>query len=1059
MHKPSRFNLGRLRLRAKIGLSFGVLMALMAFNALTGGVAAHAILGQVDRQRSVERSISDMDQVRLAISQHVNTPSRQRAEHVFAQLAKTRQQIDQANANLEGQPLAALLPLVEDLRRQFQQHVLETDQKAALQSHVAALGRQMVRQLSEARDHPQAMGMHATLDVLLSEIVLVSAGLQTGSPSSLPLPHVESMATTRAKLARLQARVTATSQRDDLNRLVFRVLRDATDYSASLEKLQAFEEGNARTELSLAAMSDAMEQHTHAVNGAVTQQIQRRIQTAQVWMAVLFFASLVCALGLIRVLTREILRPIQALAAVAQQVGAGNLDARAAEGARDEIGALSNAFNRMTQSLKSSLDGLEQRVAERTHALAARELVVRQVLDAAPIAIFLVDMSGRITQANAHTAELFGREPDALLGMEYVALVDPNEVELRRAKMLALMNGDIAIVDLDRRFVRANGEGFWAHLTGKLLCDADGKRLGLVGAIADISQRKLAEEKLQLAASVFTHAREGIMITDAAGTIVDVNDTFTRITGYGRTEVIGQNPRILKSSRQSADFYTAMWEQLGQCGHWTAEYWNRRKGGDEYAEMQTISAVHDEAGRVQHYVALFSDITAQKEHQRQLEQVAHYDPLTNLPNRVLLADRLQQGMRQAQRRQGALAVVYLDLDGFKAVNDTHGHDAGDAVLVTLAQRMRDALRESDTLARLGGDEFVAVLIDLTALIDCVPLLSRLLGAASSPVQVPTAEGPVVVQVSASVGVTMYPQDDADADLLLRHADQAMYTAKQQGKNQYHVFDLAHDAAIQVERESVVRVRAAMANHEFVLHYQPKVNMQTGRVIGAEALIRWQHPEQGLLPPGAFLPVLEGHALSIELGEWVIRTALAQMQAWQGMGLLLPVSVNIGALQLQSEGFPARLRVLLGECPSVLPASLQLEVLESRALDDMAQVGSAMAACQAIGVSFALDDFGTGYSSLTYLKRLPAKVLKIDQTFVRDILDDPGDLAIVNGVVGLAKAFGRDVIAEGVETRAHGDLLLSVGCENAQGHGIAKPMPATKVPDWVAGWLSGANWLA
>ena len=569
-----------------------------------------------------------------------------------------------------------------------------------------------------------------------------------------------------------------------------------------------------------------------------------------------------------------------------------------------------------------------------------------------------------------------------------------------------------------------------------------------------IEERTRTQSQLELAASVFSHAREGILITDNQGNIVEVNAMFTQITGYSREEAIGRNPRILLSSgRHEKAFFAARAQALQKHGHWVGEVWNRRKNGEDFAEMLTVSVVRDPAGAVLNYVALFTDITPLKKHQDELEHIAHYDALTGMPNRVLLADRLQQAMLQSQRRSSALAVAYLDLDGFKPVNDQHGHEVGDQLLVTLSQRMKASLRESDTLARIGGDEFVALLVDIGERRDCELLLSRLLQAAATPVRVDGA----LLQLSASIGVTLYPQDNADADQLVRHADQAMYLAKQAGKNRFHLFDVAQDAAIQSQRESLEHIRVALDRQEFVLYYQPKVNMRTGAIIGAEALIRWQHPERGLLAPAAFLPVIEGQPISIEIGEWVIQTALAQMALWRGAGLDIGVSVNIGALQLQQPGFVARLGTLLAAHPTVPAQSLELEILETSALEDMAQISEVMHACQAIGVRFALDDFGTGYSSLTYLKRLPAELLKIDQSFVRDMQTDPDDLAIVQGVIGLAHAFHREVIAEGVETIAHGTLLLPLGCECAQGYGIARPMPASELPRWVQHWAPDGAW--
>ncbi len=562
-----------------------------------------------------------------------------------------------------------------------------------------------------------------------------------------------------------------------------------------------------------------------------------------------------------------------------------------------------------------------------------------------------------------------------------------------------------------------------------------------------------AESRLQMAASVFTHAREGILITDCQGNIIEANQVFADITGYSREEALGKNPRFLQSGLHDKDFYSALWQSLLQTGNWYGEVWNRRKNGELYAAMMTISAVQDIHGITQNYVNLFTDITPLKEHQRQLEYIAHYDALTGLPNRVLLADRLKQAMARSHRSARSLAVLYLDLDGFKAVNDQHGHDTGDQLLVNISHRLKEVLREGDTLARIGGDEFVVVMVDLERPQDYEAVLNRLLSVAAEPVTL----NQHLLLVSASIGATLYPQDDADADQLLRHADQAMYLAKQAGKNCYHLFDIAKDIAVKTQRESLEHIRIALDRKEFVLHYQPQVNMRTGEIVGAEALVRWQHPERGLLSPAHFLPVIEDHPLSIELGDWVINDALQQIAHWQRLGLLIPVSVNIGALQLQRSEFVTQLAAQLAAHPQVPPAYLQLEIVETSALEDIAEVADIMRRCRDLGVSFAVDDFGTGYSSLTYLKRLPAELLKIDQTFVRDMLDDADDLAIVKGVIGLANAFHRQVIAEGVETVAHGELLIPLGCELAQGYGIARPMPAADLPAWAANWKPAPAW--
>jgi diguanylate cyclase (GGDEF)-like protein/PAS domain S-box-containing protein len=543
------------------------------------------------------------------------------------------------------------------------------------------------------------------------------------------------------------------------------------------------------------------------------------------------------------------------------------------------------------------------------------------------------------------------------------------------------------------------------------------------------------------------------MITDATGTITEVNETFTRITGYTAEEALGENPRILKSGRQSQAFYAEMWHSISTEGHWYGEVWNRRKNGEIYAEILTISAVKNSADLVQHYVSLSTDITQMKAYRGQLKRSVHFDALTNLPNRVLLSDRLNRAMVQCQRSNGSLAVAFIDLDGFKAINDNHGHNIGDELLVILSKRMKEALREEDTLARIGGDKFIAVMVELEKIEDGEPVLQRLLKAAADPVILADTS----MQVSASIGVTLYPQDGADAEQLMGHADQAMYSAKQAGKNRYHLFDTAKNRAVKTQRQSIGDVRSALQRSEFVLHYQPKVNMRTGTVVGVEALIRWHHPVRGILLPLDYLPVIEDHDISLKLGEWVINTALSQRCQWLSSGIAIPISVNISAYQLQQDNFATRLALLLAAHPEVDPRCLELEILETSALSDIGKVSATMEACHKLGVRFAFDDFGTGYSSLTYLKRLPAYLIKIDQSFVRHMLVDADDLAIIEGIVGLAKSFKREVLAEGVETIAHGLALLQLGCELGQGYGIARPMPAAEIPQWISSWQADVSW--
>ncbi|MEX3010464.1 bifunctional diguanylate cyclase/phosphodiesterase [Hoeflea sp. TYP-13] len=637
----------------------------------------------------------------------------------------------------------------------------------------------------------------------------------------------------------------------------------------------------------------------------------------------------------------------------------------------------------------------------------------------------------------------------------WFGFVHPDDLEVCNDLIERNFSCELEHLNCEVRLRHKNGDWLWVRVRGKVVeWSANKKPLRMSGTLYDITEQKQNEASLQLAASVFTSALEGIAITDPSGNIIDANEAFTQITGYARCEVLDQNILDHSSNRNDPAFAKSLWQQLEQTGKWTGEVWKRRKDGDEYVEMLTVSAVCNDKNEVCHYVALCSDITETKNHQRQLEHLAHFDALTGLPNRVLLANRLCKLMNRAQRRGQNLAVAYIDLDGFKAVNDTHGHEAGDNLLITISDRMRKALRKSDTLARLGGDEFVAVLTDLRSVDAARPILDRLLGAATISLD----ESGLSLSVSASIGVTFFPQPEiVEADQLLRQADQAMYHVKLTGKNRHDVFDDEANRAIKGRHEELAEVSRAIEKEEFTLYYQPKVNMRTGAIVGAEALIRWKHPERGLLLPGAFQWALDDHPQSIALGEWVVDSALSQIETWQSAGLDIPISVNIGPRQLRQGDFVSRLRAILSTHPNVDPKCLELEILETDKLENASQVTKNMVACQKMGVGFALDDFGTGYSSLLHLKRLPVTSLKIDRAFVLDMLEDPEDFAIVQGIMGLATAFQIPVIAEGVETPAHGQMLLWLGCELAQGYAIARPMPAEEFPNWASTWHPDPDW--
>ena len=684
-------------------------------------------------------------------------------------------------------------------------------------------------------------------------------------------------------------------------------------------------------------------------------------------------------------------------------------------------------------------DITERKRAE--EALADSEEKLRELYELSPLGIALTDMNGRYVEFNDAFRLISGYGKEELIGLDYWALT-PKKYEAEEAKQLASLSSTGHYGPYEKEYIRKDGSMVPLRLSGVLVTGRDGQKY-IWSIVEDISERKRSEENLRITASVFENTQEGILITDNKNLIIGVNAAFTRITGYAEEDVFGLDPKMLSSGQQDKAYYAEMWQSLNEKGIWRGEIWNRRKSGEALAEMLSISVIRDDARQVKRYVGVFSDITNIKKHEAELSRIAHYDALTGIPNRVLLADRMKQAVAQTTRNNNILAVCYLDLDGFKAVNDSMGHEVGDLVLIALASRIESALRGGDTVARLGGDEFVVLLLGLEKVNECLVTLERLLREIDRPVSVRGA----TLTLSASIGVTFYPDDNEEPDTLMRHADQAMYLAKQSGKNRFHIYDPEKDLRARDQHEFLKSIQRGIEESQFELYYQPKVNLRTKEMVGAEALIRWNHPERGLLYPAEFLRMVENTDLDIEIGVWVIQTALKQLENWRQQGLDIEISINLSAFHLESSSFTEKLKQEIALYPAMSSGTLQIEVLETSALADVNRMNSIIEECRTLGVRFALDDFGTGYSSLTYLSNLPVDVLKVDQSFVRDMLDDQGDLVIVQGIIALAKAFNRQTVAEGIETMDHYRVLLDMGCEVGQGYGIARPMPSDKLKSW------------
>ncbi|RJX32100.1 MAG: EAL domain-containing protein [Oxalobacter sp.] len=579
------------------------------------------------------------------------------------------------------------------------------------------------------------------------------------------------------------------------------------------------------------------------------------------------------------------------------------------------------------------------------------------------------------------------------------------------------------------------------------ILDADGKCYGQTWHFIDITKSKQAERDLLALTVALNRLSDAVYLRNKDYHFVYVNDAACQTMGYSREEFSKMTPIDIDPDLDMNTLKMIGEKHSSTGEHPTFQRRHRTRDGRIFPVEILISII--ELDGEKYSLTVCRDISKRQAYEQELQRAANYDLITGLPNRRLLTDRLEQAIVRSKRNGKMLAVCYMDLDNFKPINDKYGHHIGDQLLSSLTHQLKTILREDDTLARPGGDEFVFLFNELGNAEKISTILDRLLAVVGSQRQLQNH----MVNLSASIGVTLYPNDNVNADTLLRHADQAMYLAKEAGKNCYHFFDPDNDRHAQLHRLNFLLLQKAFENNEFILHYQPKVNLLNGTVVGAEALIRWQHPERGILPPSEFLPYLDNTDLEIQVGEWVIDSVLKQAEIWKAAGLTLTVSANISPTHLLTNDFAKRLQETLERYPCLTPDTLELEILESVALSDMSQAVNTLKSCRNLGVRISLDDFGTGYSSLTYLRNLPVDILKIDKSFVANMLTDQSDLDIIVSVVHLAKTFKREVIAEGVETLAQGVELVGLGCNVVQGYGISHPIPANQIHNWVSEWES------
>ncbi|MEI6305819.1 MAG: EAL domain-containing protein [Deltaproteobacteria bacterium] len=652
--------------------------------------------------------------------------------------------------------------------------------------------------------------------------------------------------------------------------------------------------------------------------------------------------------------------------------------------------------------------------------------------------VLLFDRHGLIISFNRSVLDIFGYSAEELKYKDIMSLLtktDTTETGLGISNLINFDDGKSSLTVKDLVGRRSDGTIF--HMDISVSEINQGEISLFMGILRDTSELKKSEKELGLASKVFENMSEAIGVTDADNNYVSVNPAFTKITGYVEEEVIGKNPRIMASGKHEPLFYQKLWESINSNGYWQGEIWDRRKNGDVYPKWLSIVALKDAKDRLQNYIAVFSDISERKAADERIHFMAHYDALTNLPNRVLLHDRLLQALMSAPRRKTKVAILFLDLDRFKTINDTLGHSVGDLLLQSVAERLKSCVRTSDTVARLGGDEFLVVLPDLHDCDHAATVAQKIIDSISNHFLIRDIE----LHTSTSIGISLFPEDGVANEELIANADVAMYRAKESGRNNYQFFTPTMNNSSYERLTMENKLRRALERQEFVLYYQPQVNMATGRIIGSEALVRWQHPEMGLVPPGIFIPIVEESGLIVPIGEWVLREACRQNMAWQKEGLPpITVAVNLSAVQFHQKNLTEMVYEVL-QSTGLSSSWLELEITESGIMQNSEASVNKLHELKQMGLKLSIDDFGTGYSSLSYLKKFPLDKLKIDQSFVRDITTNQDDAAIVGAIIGMAKSLKLRVIAEGVETRDHLNFLHANDCFEMQGYFFSKPVPA------------------